>query len=239
MIEFTDSEIEEDCTRLMEEAPERYGESLDQLRVRFGHPIAYSEVFHPAFMLMETVEHYLMESPCVFFDEQAFRHAHDASTALFNLYQRLGSLRYDAETKPRPALGLTGFVGRWSEVFFALGQSEISDAIKASLARSFLVFAEEDEPGTEPPVLYSFGMMVKFLERYPELPAPSLNVNGAGQFTLCYFNSTERFSLLFKYIIDQAEVTHTVRTDGKIGVESSDQSINSMKFPEWLTNESR
>ena len=97
MIDYNEDDIREDREHELTQLPEKYGLSIEELRERYQHPIAYSEVMHPAFMLTETVEHYFANSPSVLFDEEAYRHAHNAGTALFNLYQRLGQLRSEMQ----------------------------------------------------------------------------------------------------------------------------------------------
>jgi hypothetical protein len=99
MIDYSDHEIEDDRLHSIRELPEKYEETMDQIHQRYENPIGYSEVFHLAFMLMESVETYMMDSPAVLFDASAYTQAHKASTALFNLYQRLGALRAECEDR--------------------------------------------------------------------------------------------------------------------------------------------
>jgi hypothetical protein len=90
MIEYTDDEIEQE----RKEEIAKY-DDLDETRERYINEIGYSEVLHAAYMLTETVDHYLSENPAVVLDREAYHQARLASTHLFNLYQRIGALRHE------------------------------------------------------------------------------------------------------------------------------------------------
>jgi hypothetical protein len=241
MIEFSEEEIKEDRQRSLDQLEKQFDSTIAELRERYEHPIAYSEVMHPAFILMETVDSYLSESPSILFDEEAYRHAHNASTALFNLYQRLGSLRYEKEiTVSHPNFNFAGASGAWVEIFFMLGAAPISYAIKSGIALSLSVYAtdSDDDAATamhiviDPPQTKSFRDLLQFLSCFPELPQPSLNLNDRGLFTLCYYKEAggaTRFQVTFDGGTN-AMVTHTLG----FHVETKEQRIDQIKLPDWL-----
>lgn len=236
MIDFTEEEIKEDRDRIISEMPERYGQTLDEIRVRFDSDIAYSEVMHPAFMLTEIVEQYLSDSPAVALDEQAFTSAHKANTHLFNLYQRLGQLRAYAEerVKPIPQLKLPGDSGTWAEIFFQLGQAPlISDAVKAHVMRD--LFKWSSQPLR--PVMASYHYMLQFMARHSGIEiVPSVSIEyPQGTFNAVYSSAdgTEVFSILFG-IVDSHSVQETVKKTDQFGVGNTIHSLDSIRLPSWL-----
>jgi hypothetical protein len=52
---------------------------------------SYHEALHTASVLMDSVDRHLVEHPAILLDKEAFGLAHAAHSALFNLYQHLGS----------------------------------------------------------------------------------------------------------------------------------------------------
>lgn len=105
MIEYTQVEIEQERQDLLAKLPATLEMPIEDIRERFEHEISYSEIIHSVYMLMEMVDNHFLESPSVIFDEEAFRHASTASTALFNLYTRIGLLRHnrmEPEQEPAP-----------------------------------------------------------------------------------------------------------------------------------------
>lgn len=95
MVEYTKEEIVAERASILEEMPHDRMMTMDELKERYQSTIGYTEVLHAAYMLMENVDGYLLQSPSVILDETAFELAFKAHTMLFNLYQRLGSLRND------------------------------------------------------------------------------------------------------------------------------------------------
>jgi hypothetical protein len=95
MITYTDEEIAQDWSDAMMSLPDRHDETIEQIRDRYQCETGYHEALHTAYILMENVESYLLDHAAVTLDEESFRLAHQAHTALFNLYQHLGELRFN------------------------------------------------------------------------------------------------------------------------------------------------
>lgn len=238
MIDFTEEEIKEDRDRIISEMPERYGQTLDEIRVRFDSDIAYSEVMHPAFMLTEIVEQYLSDSPAVALDEQAFTSAHKANTHLFNLYQRLGQLRAYAEerVKTTPALNLPGDSGTWAEIYFKLGQAPlIRDEVKAHVMSELFKWSSQPLQ----PVIQSFHYLLQFMAMSSHSSIeimPSVSIGyPQGMFSVVYSSAdaTEKFTVEF-HNYDMHSVQETVNKAGQFGVGNTMHSLDSIRLPSWL-----
>lgn len=98
-LHVTEDEIVADRKEELEKLPERYGEDLDAIKERFLNEVGYREALHTSHIFAENVHGYLCEHPCVILDEKAYRLAHIAACALFDLYQRIGTLDYEASEK--------------------------------------------------------------------------------------------------------------------------------------------
>lgn len=82
-----------------EETEEARQEDLEQLRSEHdfyaGHHLpgsfSYHEALHTASLVMVQMDEPLLGHPAVVLDPEAYRLAHEAHTAIFNLYQYLGA----------------------------------------------------------------------------------------------------------------------------------------------------
>jgi hypothetical protein len=92
-IDYTNEEIEAERLEALDKMPADYEQTLDELKSRYQHEIAYSEILHAAYMVTDITEGHLVDHPSVILDPEAYRFARRAHEALFDLYQRLGVLR--------------------------------------------------------------------------------------------------------------------------------------------------
>lgn len=92
MIAFTDNEVEaerqEEIVRLLK----NLDTTIAALGERYQCELGAREALHTAYIMHDNVESYLSSHPCVTLDPEAYRFAHAAATALFNLYQRIGEI---------------------------------------------------------------------------------------------------------------------------------------------------
>lgn len=86
MISYTNEEIEGFRHETIQEMG---GEPLVEVDGYTLH-----EALHASDMIMNNIVDGLVDHPAVYSDESAFKFAYDAHTALFNLYQYLGSKKY-------------------------------------------------------------------------------------------------------------------------------------------------
>lgn len=94
-LDLDTGEISSDREKELEKLPEKFGESLEEVKERFLNEVGYREALHTAHLLGENVYNYLVEHPCIIFDEKSFWLANIAAMVLFELYQRIGQLDYE------------------------------------------------------------------------------------------------------------------------------------------------
>lgn len=96
MTSYTLEEIEAERQEALKDMIPRNGPSLPDISARYLNEVGYREAFHSSWIFYENVQQYLQKHPCVILDHEAWNLAHKAATALFNLYQCLGSLEYQS-----------------------------------------------------------------------------------------------------------------------------------------------
>jgi hypothetical protein len=97
MISYTDVEIEAERKETLSKILRDRNTLPADLTSQYLNPYGYREVLHLSFVLHETINHYLLEHPCITLNPNLWKLAHNASTALFNLYQALGELEHNSE----------------------------------------------------------------------------------------------------------------------------------------------
>jgi hypothetical protein len=92
MITYTDDEVEEARRTEIDDILKAHEVSLEEVFARYQNQYGAREALHTAYIFGENVSGYLARHPCVALDPEAYRFAHAAMTALFNLYQRIGAI---------------------------------------------------------------------------------------------------------------------------------------------------
>jgi hypothetical protein len=88
MIEYTPKEVDEAWASDLESLKEEHD------FVEADHQpgtFSYHEAFHTACIMMGQLDTPLLGHPAIILDKEAYKLAHEAHTAVFNLYQYLGS----------------------------------------------------------------------------------------------------------------------------------------------------
>ena len=83
MIHDTEEEIEQ-----IRRDNARNGELLDEI-----DGLTHHEALHASSMIIDIIDRGLLQHHAVYVDRKAFKLAYDAHTAVFNLYQYLGSMK--------------------------------------------------------------------------------------------------------------------------------------------------
>lgn len=93
-VSFTDQEIERARLETLADCFEATVSAHDFIPGTFG----FHEAFHTASVFQDAVDRNLCEHAAVALDPVAYRLAHQAQTALFNLYQYMGAKDYQKAT---------------------------------------------------------------------------------------------------------------------------------------------
>lgn len=94
-ISYTLDEIEQERQDELVHMQERIDRPLDEITKSYNSELGTHEALHAAYMLTDMLSQFLLEHPVVVLNETAWRHAHHAHTALFNLYQHIGRIQSD------------------------------------------------------------------------------------------------------------------------------------------------
>ncbi len=96
MISYTDEEIETERQETLSTILRARAGLRSGLEAQYLNPYGYREVLHLSFVLMETINSYVLKHPCAVLNPEAFKLVHAASTALFNLHQVIGALEHNS-----------------------------------------------------------------------------------------------------------------------------------------------
>lgn len=94
MIEYTPEEIADEREQTIDLLCRQYEMDRSELKQR-ADIYQFCEVMRLTMMMMDNLETYIMETPIVALDKEAFAFAHQAHTCLFNMHQHLGLKEFD------------------------------------------------------------------------------------------------------------------------------------------------
>jgi hypothetical protein len=118
------------------------------------------------------------------------------------------------------------YIGAAPTFFERLGRAELPDAVRTPIAGVLDFFLEDDDETVEPS-RDSFDGLLNFLQRYRELPLPSIGVNRDGRFVAVWQNQAFRLSYEF---LPTGRVfwASTERQPGRILVRDGVADVNSL-----------